>query len=158
MADLRIAGRSLRTRVHLTTAALGVGVAACLAIDAYVHLSDAPDYAAVRTSVLSEAMLFRVEGVVAAVVAAALLLRPRPLVWAAAATTLAAGLAAVLVYTYVDVGRVGPLPDMYEPSWVLPGKTLSAWAEGIGAVLALAGLAVVTSTRGRQAPSKITGS
>jgi len=29
---------------------------------------------------------------------------------------------------------------MYEPSWGPPGKVFSAWAEGIGALLALIGL------------------
>jgi hypothetical protein len=65
---------------------------------------------------------------------------------------LAAGVAAVVLYTYVNVGQLGPVPNMYEPSWVLPGKTASAWAEGIGAVLATAGF-LVAWRRSRAAAS-----
>jgi hypothetical protein len=34
--------------------------------------------------------------------------------------------ARALLYTYVDVGSLGPLPNMYEPTWALPGKRASA--------------------------------
>jgi len=59
----------------------------------------------------------------------------------------AAGTAAVLVYRYVDVGAFGPFPNMYEPIWYTK-KTVSAWAEGIAAVAALA-LLVVLQVRSR---------
>jgi hypothetical protein len=52
----------------------------------------------------------------------------------------ASALAAVLLYRYVDVGAVGPLPDMYENTWQVPGKLLSAYAEGAAVVLAGLGL------------------
>jgi hypothetical protein len=121
---------------------LALAVAGCLVVDAWVHLRDAADYDAVRTSVLSQATLFRLEGVVAIALAVALLVRPRRLLWAAGVAVLASALAAVLVYTYVDVGQLGPVPDMYEPTWQLPGKLASAWAEGLGLGLALAGLLI----------------
>ncbi|MGZ4639809.1 MAG: hypothetical protein ACXV2J_12220, partial [Actinomycetes bacterium] len=110
--------------------------------DAYVHLHDAADYEAVRTSVLSQATLFRIQAALAVVVAIAVLVRPRRAIWAAAAALLASAFAAVVLYTYVDLGRLGPVPDMYEPTWALPGKLVSAWAEGIGACLAIVGLLV----------------
>jgi hypothetical protein len=40
----------------------------------------------------------------------------------------------------VDVGSLGPLPDMYENTWQVPGKLLSASAEGAAVVLAGLGL------------------
>ena len=49
-------------------------------------------------------------------------------------------LAAVLLYRYVDVGQLGPLADMYENTWQVPGKLLSAFAETAGVVLAGVGL------------------
>ena len=52
-----------------------------------------------------------------------------------------------MLYTYVDVGQIGPVPNMYEPTWALPGKLASAWAEGIGATLALAGLVLAVRSR-----------
>jgi hypothetical protein len=93
-----------------------VATAALLGIDSYVHARDTAFYDAVRTLALSQGTLFRLEAAVAALVAVALL------------------------YTYVDVGRLGPLPNMYEPTWALPGKTASARAEGAGIVLAAAGM------------------
>jgi hypothetical protein len=132
----------------VVSAALAVGVATCLAIDVYVHLADAGDYGAVRTSWLSQATLFRIEGVAAAGVAAALLLWRRRWLFLVAAAVAVAGVGAVVLYTYVDVGRLGPVPNMYEPSWVLPGKLASAWAEGVGALVALAG-SILTSHRRR---------
>jgi hypothetical protein len=38
----------------------------------------------------------------------------------------ASALAAVLLYRYVDLGPLGPLPDMYENTWQVPGKLLSS--------------------------------
>jgi hypothetical protein len=48
----------------------------------------------------------------------------------------AAGTAAVVFYTNVNLGGFGPLPNMYDPSWYTE-KTLSAVAEGIAAIAAL---------------------
>jgi hypothetical protein len=52
----------------------------------------------------------------------------------------ASALAAVLLYRYVDVGSLGPLPDMYENTWQVPGKLLSAYAEAAAIGLASLGL------------------
>jgi hypothetical protein len=131
--------------------ALGVAVAAALAVDAYVHLHDAPLYTPVASSTVSQATLFRIEAGAAIVVAVALLAWPRPLVWALALVVTAGGVGAVLLYTHVDVGQIAFLPNMYEPTWNLPGKLTSAWFEGVGAALAACGLA--WSIRGR-APSR----
>src|SRR5664280_2386199 len=68
----------------------------------------------------------------------------------AAAALLVAGsaFAAVLLYRYVNVGQLGPLPRMYEPSWDAPGKLPSAYAEGTGAVLAALGLLLACQVPG----------
>jgi hypothetical protein len=107
-----------------------------LGIDAYVHLHIASDYRFVRTSVLSQADLFRVESISAIAVGAWLLVRPG--LWAAAAACLvgAAGVAAVTFYYYVDPGRIGPIPDMYEPVW-FADKTWSFDGEAAAAAAAL---------------------
>ena len=52
----------------------------------------------------------------------------------------ASALVAVLLYRYVDLGSLGPVPDMYENTWQVPGKLLSAYAEGAAVVLAGLGL------------------
>ena len=75
-----------------------------------------------------------------------------------AALLVAAGAAgAVLLYTYVDVGRLGPLPDMYEPTWSVPGKRLSAAAELAATLSASLGLGLALRAR-RTADERGTGS
>jgi hypothetical protein len=121
------------TGAGATRAALTVVTVAGLAVDAYVHLHLASDYDAVKTTVLSQGELFRAEGSAAIVVAVALLVRPRRYTAVLAALLGAAGLAAVLVYRYVNIKAFGPIPAMYEPIWY-GDKTRSAYAEGSAAV------------------------
>jgi hypothetical protein len=131
--------------LHLLAAA----TAALLAVDAYVHIADAAFYDGLTTAPLGEATLFRVQAVTAVVVAIALLVRPRPIVWAVAALVAGGAAAAVVLYTYVDVGALGPIPDLYQPTWALPGKIASALAETAATGLALAGLSVALRTQRR---------
>jgi hypothetical protein len=116
---------------------LALVTAAGLAIQAYVHFDLASEYDVIRSSTLSQGDLFRAEATVAVIAAVAVLLRPRRYTAALAFVVAAAGLAAVLVYTYVNIGAFGPFPNMYDPIWY-PEKTLSVWAEGIAALAALA--------------------
>jgi hypothetical protein len=118
--------------------ALIIVVVVGLALDAYVHLHLAHAFKNVKTSTLSEADLFRAEAVVALIAAVALLVRPRRNTAAFAFLVAAAGTVAVLVYRYVNVGKFGPIPNMYDPFWAPKEKTISAIAEGIAALAALA--------------------
>jgi hypothetical protein len=136
-----------RSPAMLIQRVLGVAAAACLAVDAYVHFRDAGFYGAVATSVLSQATLFRVQASMAAAVGLALLARPSRPWWAAALLIAGSAFGAVMLYRYVNVGSLGPIPDMYEPTWASPGKLASAWAEGAATVLAAAGLLVTVSER-----------
>jgi hypothetical protein len=118
--------------------------AAALAVDAYVHADVAPNYDFVRAGI-SEGTLFRAEAGAAALAALLVItLGRRPVVWLYAFLVAAAGLAAVLVYRYVDVGAFGPFPNMYEPLWYAE-KTRSAIAEAIGTGTAFAGLLLTRS-------------
>lgn len=122
-----------------TLGALAVVTAAALAVDAYVHADLAPGYDTVTAS-LSQGDLFRVEAALAALAALLLLAAHRRLAaWAFAFLVAAGGVGAVMLYRYVDVGTLGPLPNMYEPFWY-PEKTASAIAEAVGAGMALLGL------------------
>lgn len=125
---------------------LAVVAAAGLAIDAFVHFDLASTYDPIRTSALSQGDLFRAEAVAATVAAVAVLLRPRRYTALFAFLVAAGGTAAVLVYAYVDVGAFGPVPDMYDPTWYTE-KTVSAWAEGVAAVAALALLVLLHRAR-----------
>jgi hypothetical protein len=108
-----------------------------LAIDAYVHYHLASAFRHNKTSVLSEADLFRAEATVAVIAGLALLLRPNRYTAGFAFLVAAAGTAAVLVYRYVDIGAFGPIPAMYDPFWAPTEKNLSAIAEAVAAVAAL---------------------
>src|SRR6476646_668210 len=96
-----------------------------LAVDAYVHFHLAPDFAHVKTSTLSQADLFRVEGVAAVVAAVALLVRPRRSTAGCAFLVAAAGSVAVILYRYVDVGGFGPIPNFFFNDTATTEKTLS---------------------------------
>ena len=68
-------GRGQSYRPAIT--ALVIIAAGGLTLDAYVHLDLASRYAPIKTSVLSQATLFRLEAVVAIIAAIVLLIRPR---------------------------------------------------------------------------------
>ncbi|QMU70987.1 hypothetical protein [Streptacidiphilus sp. P02-A3a] len=87
-----------------------------LAIDAGIHAKLAPQYDAVSASI-SQGTLFRIEAGAAALAVLLVLLWRRRVGDVFALLTAAAGIAALLVYRYVDVGKLGPLPNMYEPVW-----------------------------------------
>ena len=121
-----------------------------LVVDAVVHLDLAPDFADVKTSTLSQADIFRVESVVALVVAAALLVRPRRSTALAVFVVAASAAVAVVLYRYVDVGTIGPIPNMYDPYWEPTGKWLSAVAELVAALASAALVATLRLTRERE--------
>jgi hypothetical protein len=122
-------------------------VVAGLAVDAYTHFDLATGYDPVKTSTLSQGDLFRIESVVAILVGLLLIVRPRRWTAVLAAIVSGSALAAVLLYRYVDVGQIGPIPSMYEASWYTE-KTISAIGE---AAAFLASLALLFIPQGRQA-------
>lgn len=123
-----------------------------LAIQAWVHIYEAPAFAGNRTSVLSESALFYAEAIAAIVVGVALLVRPRWYTAVAAFVVAAAGTIAVVLYTLVDIGPIGPIPGMYDPYWAPPLKVISMIAEAVAAVAAL-WLAVLLYHRRRRSGS-----
>jgi hypothetical protein len=54
----------------------------------------------------------------------------------------------MLVSRYVDLGALGPLPDLYDPVW-FPEKLLAAFGEGAASVAALSGI-FLTSGHGNR--------
>ena len=132
MTDVETSARTWRTvRIVLI-----VIVVAGLAIDAYVHFDLAKAYSPVRTSTLSQGDLFRAEAVVSILAALLLIFHPRRWTAAVCAIVAGAGLAAVLVYAYIDVPRIGPIPAMYDAAWYTE-KTVSAIGEGAAFVAAV---------------------
>ena len=123
--------------------ALRVLVSAALAVDAIVHLRLASDYQLAAPGGIGQGNLFRIEAAVAIAVGLYVLFIGSRTAYGAAFLVAASALAAVLVYRYVDVPSIGPIPSMYEPLWFFQ-KSLSAVAEGAGALLAASGVALTT--------------
>lgn len=95
---------------------LRLAAALGLAVDAGIHARLAGQYDAV-TATISQGTLFRIEAAAAALSVLLVLLWRRRSGDLVSALTAAAGIAAILLYRYVDVGALGPLPNMYEPIW-----------------------------------------
>ncbi|GHB52434.1 hypothetical protein [Flexivirga endophytica] len=132
---------------------LRVLVAACLVADAIVHLRLAGRYGmASAPGHLSEGLLFRAEAIVALVVALVVLVLGNRAAFAAAFIVAGSACVAVVLFRYVDVPAFGPVPAMYEPIW-FGEKTVSAVAEGLGAVLSAIGFvhACAAAHKGRHA-------
>ena len=144
---------------HGPTGPLVQGVAralasAGLAIDAYVHAHLADQYDGITESI-SQGNLFRIEAGLASLAALLVLVWRRVPADAFAWLVAAGGLALLLVYRYVDVGVLGPVPNMYEPFWS-GDKKLSAVSQAV-AVLATSYLLFTgvrrRRRRTREAPS-----
>lgn len=145
-----LAGGRRRITRRLLTAITAAG----LGVDAYVHWSLAANFDSLTGTgslQISQGQLFRLEAILA-LVALVLLLATRHRLAAVFALMLAAGGAgAVLFFAYVDVGSLGPLPDMYDPGWYTE-KTVSAVAEGMAALAALCLLLLPAADRERPEP------
>jgi hypothetical protein len=111
----------------IVSCALRLGTAAALSIDAAVHLHNAAAYDDIKAT-FTQGGLFRFEAGVAIAAALLVLVWPRRSAWALALLVAASALATVLVYRYVDIGKLCPFPNMYKNTWDVPGKLLSAYA------------------------------
>ena len=126
-------------RVSFADLVLRVAGAGALGISSYVHLHGAHFYRSLGDTI-TQADLFCVQGAVAAAVGLWVLVTGSRWAWVAVALVGAASFAAVVVYRYVDVGAIGPIPNMYEPSWQTNQKLLSAYAEAGSVVIAVVAL------------------
>ena len=127
--------------------ALRLLTALALFIDAGVHLFLAPGYQNTQPGTVSQGTLFLLEAAAALLAGLYVLIRGSRAAYAVALLVALSAFAAVVLYRYVDIPAIGPIPAMYDPVWFF-SKTLSAVAEGAGALLAVAGL-VRTGRRAR---------
>lgn len=116
--------------------ALRVICAAGLGLDAQVHLKLAPAYDSIKSSVVSQGDLFRIEAALAIVAGVLVLVIHRRITALVVVAVAGGGLVALLVYRYFDIGAVGPLPPMYEPAWY-PDKTNTCIAQAVATVVGL---------------------
>ncbi|QKW10459.1 hypothetical protein HUT18_32625 [Streptomyces sp. NA04227] len=118
--------------------------AAGLAVNTYFHVHLADNYDVVEATV-SQGTLFRLEAALTALAALLVLVWRRWPGDAFAWLVSAGGLALLLVYRYVDVGELGPLPNMYEPLWFDDKK----WTVASQAVTILATTVLLLTGRHR---------
>ena len=121
-------------------------VVAGLAVDTVVHLRLADAMQLAAPGGIGGGTLFRVQAVAAAVVAVVVLVTGHRLAYLLAALVALSALGPVLLYTYVDVPAIGPVPSLHDPFWY-PEKTLSAVAEAVALVLALVGFRLASRRR-----------
>jgi hypothetical protein len=125
---------------------LRAGAAAGLAVSAVIHLQLAPGYQQAAPGGLGQGTLFLIQAGAAVLAAVFVLLRGSRTAFAVAAVVALSSLAAVILYRYVQVPAVGPLPSMYEPVWY-PAKVATAVAEAAAGGLALAGYILLRKSR-----------
>lgn len=118
--------------------ALTAVVAVALGIDAVVHLRLAGNYQLASPGGIGTGNLFRIAAVLAIGAAVYVVLRGSRAAYGLAFAVALSALAAVVLFRYVAVPAIGPLPAMYEPIWFFE-KSLSAVAEAVGAVAAAVG-------------------
>jgi hypothetical protein len=132
---------------HRTALVLRLLTAVALGVDAYVHAHLASRFDGSGGSI-SQGTLFRLQAIAAGLVALFVLVNGRRLAAALALLVAASAFGAVMVTRYVDIGAIGPFPDMYDPAWYTE-KTISAIAEGVAVVSSVALLFVVRAKRSR---------
>ncbi|MEO6117112.1 MAG: hypothetical protein ABIP57_01140 [Jatrophihabitantaceae bacterium] len=129
-----------RTRLSVLDLALRATTAAGLAVDAFIHLQLSSMYQLAAPGGIGQGNLFRIAAVAAVLAALYVLLRGSQAAYGAAFLAAASALGAVVLYRYVNVPALGPLPSMYEPLWFAK-KSATALAEALASVAAMAGLA-----------------
>lgn len=109
-----------------------------LGIDAGIHLDLASSQPPGFGGQLSQVDLFYFEAGAAILAAVLVLATGAWLAYAFAVLVAASALGAVVLYRYVNVGSIGPLPNMYEPFWYAT-KIATTVAEALALVTAGAG-------------------
>jgi len=138
-------GEAAPARTSPAWLAVRAVIALALLVDAVVHLHLAPEYQLSAPDGIGGGNLFRLQAVAALAAAVFVLVRGTRISYAVAFLVAVSALGAVVLYRYVDVPRLGPLPAMYEPVW-FPEKSYSAVAEAIAAIVA--GAAVLSFSPG----------
>lgn len=121
-------------------------VAVGLLVSAVIHVQLAPGYQQGAPGGIGQGTMFLVQAGAAALAAVFVLLKGSRMAFAAAAVVALSSLAAVILYRYVQVPALGPVPSMYEPVWYV-AKVITAVAEAAAGALAVAGYALLHKSR-----------
>lgn len=122
--------------------------AAGLIVSAVIHLQLAPGFQLAAPTGIGGGDLFRIQAVVAILAALHVLVRGSRTAFALAGCVALSALAAVILYRYVQVPAIGPIPSMYEPVWYAK-KILTAAAEALAGAAALLGFLLLHRHRDR---------
>jgi hypothetical protein len=133
---------------HAAVSAVRLTAVAGMGIDAYVHLDLASTYSEAQAPI-NEGILFRTEAVLALLTALTLVTSARRLPFVLGLAVSASALTLMLVSRYVDLGPLGPFPDLYDPVW-FPEKLWAAGGEAAASLASAAGILLVSiSASGR---------
>lgn len=119
-----------------------------LAIDAYVHFHLASDFKSNNDGLISGDWMFRLEGLAAAVIAVLVLIWANRFTYLLAFLIAAVGVAAVVLFSKYNLGKIWPMSTVYDPIWSTE-KWVSLYGEAAAAVAALIG--TFRSPSGRRA-------
>jgi hypothetical protein len=133
--------------------AVRLALVLCLAVDAVIHYRLAPAMQLAAPDGLGGGTLFQVQATAAAAAGLVLLFTGTRLTYAIAGLVALSAFGAVLLYTFVNVPTIGPIPSMYDPTWSTE-KVVSVVAEGLGVVLAATG--VVLTSRHQPGEGRVT--
>lgn len=125
---------------------LRILVAVALAVGAVIHIQLAPGYQQAVPNGIGQGTMFLIQAGASVLAAVFVLLKGSRTAFAAAAVVGLGSLVAVILYRYVQVPAIGPLPSMYEPVWYT-AKVITAVAEATAGALALTGYALVRKYR-----------
>lgn len=124
-------------------------VVAGLIVDAVVHFQLADTMQLAAPDGVGGGALFRAQATVASVAAVVLLVTGHRFAYVLAAAAALSALVPVLLYAYVQVPAIGPIPSLYDPGWY-SSKTASAIAEAAAVLLAVVGFVLTSRTHGRR--------
>lgn len=121
---------------------LRVVVVAALAVDCVVHLQLAGALQMAAPDGIGGGNLFRIQAAVAGLAGLLLLITGRRFAYVLAGLAALSAFVPVVLYTFVAVPDLGPIPSMYDPTWST-NKIVTAVAEGIAVLLAAVGAVTV---------------
>ncbi|MEO5992752.1 MAG: hypothetical protein ABIP92_04255 [Arthrobacter sp.] len=126
-------GRSAVVRLGLRTL-----IAAGLAISAVIHFQLAAGYQEAAPGGVGQGTLFRIHAAGSLLAAVFVLLKGGSRAFIGAAVMSLSAFAAAIIYRYVQLPEIGPIPAMYEPVWY-PEKVLATVVEGLAGLLSVGG-------------------
>ncbi len=127
-----------RGRPAVLLLSLRVLIAAGLVASASIHFQLAASYQQAAPGGIGQGNLFRIHAAVSLLTAVYILIKGSPPAFLMAALVTLSAFAAAILYRYVPLPEIGPIPSMYEPVWFTE-KVIATVVEGIAGVLSVAG-------------------